>query len=89
MKCLRCHKEFYDSNDLSRTLCDECLGKGAVGTTQFIPTNTNTQVWYQNVLLIEDGSVDTTKLDELGIKYIVYRQGSQKPEIVKLWESMK
>lgn len=38
----------------------------------------------QRVLLIEDGSVDTDKLDALGINYIVYRQGSQKPEIIEI-----
>ena len=38
----------------------------------------------QSVLLIEDGSVDTDKLDALGINYIVYRQGSQKPEIIDI-----
>jgi RNA binding exosome subunit len=38
----------------------------------------------QKVLLIEDGSVDTDKLDALGINYIVYRQGSQKPEIIEI-----
>lgn len=38
----------------------------------------------QIVLLIEDGSVDTDKLDALGINYIVYRQGSQKPEIIEI-----
>ena len=38
----------------------------------------------QRVLLIEDGSVDTDKLDVLGINYIVYRQGSQKPEIIEI-----
>lgn len=38
----------------------------------------------QRVLLIEDGSVDTGKLDALGINYIVYRQGSQKPEIIEI-----
>lgn len=33
------------------------------------------------ILLVEDGSVDIDKLeDDLGITYIVYRQGSNKPE---------
>lgn len=32
------------------------------------------------VLLVEDGSVDTTELEELGIKYIVYRSGARPPE---------
>lgn len=38
----------------------------------------------QKMLLIEDGSVDTNKLDALGINYIIYRQGSQKPEIIEV-----
>ena len=84
MRCYRCNKEFY-SEDLSRTLCDDCLGKGST-ITSYIPTPF---ICYQNILLVEDGSVDTAKLDEIGIKYIVYRQGSQKPEILKLWENIK
>ena len=84
MRCFRCNKEFYDGDDLSRTLCDECLGR----IKQFNPINTNVSMYYQNILLVEDGSVDTNKLDELGIKYLVYRQGSQKPEIIKLWEGI-
>lgn len=32
------------------------------------------------VLLVEDGSVDTDCLEELGINYIVYRSGARPPE---------
>lgn len=32
------------------------------------------------ILLVEDGSVDTEHLEELGIKYIVYRSGARPPE---------
>ena len=31
-------------------------------------------------LLVEDGSVDTNHLEELGINYILYRSGANKPE---------
>lgn len=36
---------------------------------------------YDNILLVEDGSVDVDAIEEdLGIKCIVYRQGARKPE---------
>lgn len=35
------------------------------------------------VFLIEDGSVDLEELDKRGIDYIVYRQGSNPPALVK------
>ena len=38
----------------------------------------------KKLLLIEDGSVDTTKLDNWDIPYICYRQGSVKPEIIDI-----
>lgn len=78
------NKAILDSENLSQILCDECLGKNTIISTPYTPSS----IWYQNILLVEDGSVDTAKLDELGIKYIVYRQGSQKPEILKLWDNL-
>ena len=92
MKCFRCNKEFY-SEDIGRNLCYECLGRNNIIKTshleQILPFDANPQMAFENVLLVEDGSVDTQKLDEMGIKYIVYRAGSQKPEIIKIWESLK
>ena len=38
------------------------------------------------ILLVEDGSVDTEKLDLLGIDYIVYRQGSKPPYFIEIGE---
>ena len=42
------------------------------------------------ILLVEDGSVDIDTLEsellDMGIKVIVYRQGSQKPELINLKE---
>ena len=32
------------------------------------------------ILLVEDGSVDEEELEQLGIKYIVYRSSANKPE---------
>lgn len=32
------------------------------------------------ILLVEDGSVDTEHLEKLGINYIIYRSGANKPE---------
>lgn len=34
------------------------------------------------ILLIENGSVDTERLDEVGIPYIVYKQGSTPPRFL-------
>lgn len=41
----------------------------------------------KRVLLVEDGSVDIDYIeDELGIKCIIYRQGSRKPEWLETGE---
>lgn len=40
----------------------------------------------RKILLVEDGSVDTEKLDLLGIDYIVYRQGSKPPYFIEIGE---
>ena len=37
----------------------------------------------QKVLLVEDGSVDFSVLEDMGIPYIVYRRGC-KPEIIEI-----
>lgn len=34
------------------------------------------------ILLIKDGSIDTDRLEEIGIPYIVYRQGSKPPRFL-------
>lgn len=36
-----------------------------------------------NVLLVEDGSVDVDKLENMGFKVVVYRQGSNPPKILE------
>ena len=46
-------------------------------------------VYKENILLFEEGSVDTNKLDELGVKYIAYKKGSPKPEFIRTWEKIK
>lgn len=38
----------------------------------------------RKILLVEDGSVDTDKLDEMGIEYIVYREKSIPPQIIEI-----
>ena len=80
MKCWRCGKEFY-SEYWNRTLCDDCLsGKN---TTIIIPPLSKPNFVSDNVLLIEEDSIDVEQLEKLGIKFIVYKKGSQKPEIFK------
>jgi len=38
----------------------------------------------RKILIVEDGSVDTDKLDFLGIDYIVYREGSKPPYFIEI-----
>ncbi len=38
----------------------------------------------KSFLLVEDGSVDIEQLSALNIPYLIYRQGSTPPRIVKL-----
>lgn len=40
----------------------------------------------KKILLVEDGSVDTDQLEELGIEYIIYRQGSKPPYFIEIEE---
>lgn len=53
-----------------------------VGNTLFLPNNR------RGILLIEDGSVDIDALEGelmgMGIKILVYRSGSQKPDFIRL-----
>ena len=53
-----------------------------VGNALFLPNNR------RGILLIEDGSVDIDALEEdlmgMGIKILVYRSGSQKPDFIRL-----
>lgn len=52
------------------------------GNALFLPNNR------RGILLVEDGSVDVTALEGdlmgMGIKILVYRSGSQKPEFIRL-----
>ena len=36
------------------------------------------------LMLVEDGSIDVANLQNYDIKYIIYRQGSNKPEILEV-----
>lgn len=36
------------------------------------------------ILFVEDGTVDTTKLDILGVKYVICQQGSNSPKIIEV-----
>jgi len=79
MKCWRCGKEFYSENDC-QVICNECSGRNAI-TTTFEPITKiePSSVFVSNILLVEEGSVDTEQLEKLGIKYLVYKKGkSQK-----------
>ena len=52
------------------------------GNALFLPDNR------RGILLVEDGSVDVEALEEelagMGIKILVYRSGSQKPDFIRL-----
>ena len=37
----------------------------------------------RKILLVPDGSVDTDRLDKMGIEYIIYRDSSPKPEFIE------
>ena len=81
MKCWRCGKEFYSENDC-QVVCDECSGRNVITTTFEPVTQITPSLFVQNILLVEEGSVDKKQLDKLGIKYLVYKKG-KKPEIFK------
>lgn len=60
-------------------------------TTTIPETNAYTSVKkYTKLLVVEDGSIDIEKEEEklegMGIKLLVYRQGAQKPELIDLGE---
>lgn len=61
----------FDYKDDARDYAIEMLKKNAV----YLPARKN-KIW-----LVKDGSVDTEKLDLLGINYIVYRD--TKPTIIE------
>lgn len=52
------------------------------GNAMFLPNNR------RGILLVEDGSVDIDALEGdlmgMGIKILVYRSGSQKPDFIRL-----
>ena len=81
MKCWRCGKEFYSEN-WNQTLCDDCMGRNSVTTTFEPVTPITPSLFIQNILLVEEGSVDVEQLKKLGIKYLVYKKG-KRPEIFK------
>lgn len=99
-RCLNCGKEF-NTNNYNKIYCDECLLNYNVDTTSLpidynfteeammnVSRRRDESIATQNILLVEEGSVDTQNLDKLGIKYIVYRKNCQKPEILKIWEKL-
>lgn len=44
----------------------------------------NIKIPIKQILLVEDGSVDTDKLVVLNIPFVVYRKGSTSPMLIKL-----
>ena len=55
---------------------------GSLDKAIYLPNNR------RGILLVEDGSVDIDALEEelmgMGIKILVYRSGSQKPDFIRL-----
>ena len=52
------------------------------GNSVLVPNNR------RGILLVEDGSIDVNTLEEelmgMGIKVLIYRSGSQKPDFIRL-----
>ena len=86
MRCRICNKEFYNE-DISKILCDDCLVRIVLGTAvnEYIPIKRTTKL-----LIVEDGSVDIEcceqDLLDMGIKILVYRQGSRPPMLYEIKE---
>lgn len=62
---IECCEVLYDTNERTISVADD-------HKTPTAPTD--------RILLVEEGSVDIDKIEELGITCIAYRQGSNKPE---------
>jgi len=95
MKCIKCNAELCTADKIEMGLCQKCYNETYKKKYQtyreknvmpIIIDNTapHINLTSKKILLVEDGSVDTAKLDTLGIDYIVYRQGSTPPRIVEL-----
>ena len=80
MNCIKCGKEIPNGETTFDGKCYMCDIKERVMKQSYIMLPDKKQ----KILLIEDGSVDTSQLDTLGINYIVYKQGSAKPEIIEI-----
>ena len=75
--CNQCHKKYKLSpHDDQQDECDMIINYMKEKATSL-------PMLSKKILLIEDGSVDTTKLDALGIEYIIYRQGSTPPRWIE------
>lgn len=68
--------------------CVKCYQE-TFGNTQMYKTPNDAAIYKERILLFEEGSVDTNKLDELGIRYIAYKKGSPKPKFINTWEKVK
>lgn len=84
MKCSICGKELGTGDNCELGVCYNCERES------FLKQLNNKAYYYlppkfpKRVLLVEDGSVDTEKLDLFGIDYIVYRQGSNAPYWIEI-----
>ena len=75
---------FFDHSFKGRVVCTECGAQ----TIACVDKNVAVSMWNrrcegQRILLVEDGSVDLEKVEELGDPVIVYRAGSAKPEFLE------
>ena len=78
------YEAFIDNNSFEKGYCVNFLDK-----VWFVPkecceeVDKNEKTNCDKILLVEDGSVDVDYIvEELGIKCIIYRQGSNKPEFL-------
>lgn len=79
--CKYCGKELRNQTN---TVCEECE---KIIINAYNQQTLNIILKPTKLLLVEDGSVDLDKIDNLeecGIQVIVYRQGSRKPELIDL-----
>lgn len=89
-KCVSCGNELVTGDvHWQQGLCNKCyeeeFNQLKNGSIRVIDNKEQT-----HLLFVEDGSVDIDnlmpELEKCGVKVIVYRQGSQKPELIKLKE---
>ena len=95
MKCIKCNTELCTADKIEIGLCQKCYNEIYKKKYQIYRKNNVMPIIVDNaaahinrksqkILLVEDGSVDLADLEELDIKYIVYRQGSTPPQWIEV-----